>query len=122
MYKYTYPFQLAFVHSDLTSLQCKEFMQNFSPVAIDIFPPNVLVRFISNTQDFSSPPLENVNWKVVVLLRDLSEISRGEGGRGAVGILNLGSEMRWPIPAMGGKFAYPPLDLGLQYHDPPPLV
>ena len=68
MYKYTYPFQLAFVHSDLTSLQCKESMQNFSPVAIDIFPPNVLVRFISNTQDFSSAPLEHVNWKLVVLL------------------------------------------------------
>ena len=30
-------------------------------------------------------------------IRDLSEISRGEGG---VGILNLGSEMRWPIPAI----------------------
>ena len=25
-----------------------------------IFPPNVLVRFISNTQYFSSTPLENV--------------------------------------------------------------
>ena len=52
------------------------------------------------------------------ILRDLSEISRGEG----VGILNLGSEMRWPIPAMGVKFANPPLDLDLKYHDPPPLV
>ena len=27
-------------------------------------------------------------------LRDLSEISRGKGGGGGVGILNLGSEMR----------------------------
>ena len=26
-----------------------------------IFPPNLLVRFISNTQDFSSAPLENVD-------------------------------------------------------------
>ena len=52
--------------------------------------------------------------------RDLSEISRGEGG--GVGILNLGSEIRWPIPAMGVKFANPPLELGLRYHDPPPLV
>ena len=51
-------------------------------------------------------------------LRDLSEISRGEG----VGILNLGSEMRSPIPVMGVKFANPPLELGLKYHDPPPLV
>ena len=51
-------------------------------------------------------------------VRDLSEISRGEGG----GILNLGSEVRWPIPAMGVKFANPLLDLGLKYHDPPPLV
>ena len=52
-------------------------------------------------------------------LRDLSEISSGGG---EVGILNLGSEMRWPIPAVGVKFANPPLDLGLKYHDPPPLV
>ena len=29
--------------------------------------------------------------QVVVIIRDLSEISRGDGG---VGILNLGSEMR----------------------------
>ena len=48
--------------------------------------------------------------------RDLSEISRGEG----VGILNLVSEMRSPIPVMGVKFANPPLELGLKYHDPPP--
>ena len=53
------------------------------------------------------------------IVRDLSEISRGGGG---VGILNLGSEIRWPIPAMGVKFANPPLELGLKYHDPPPLV
>lgn len=52
-------------------------------------------------------------------IRDLSEISRGGGG---VEILNLGSEIRWPIPAMGAKFANPPLELGLKYHDPPPLV
>ena len=50
--------------------------------------------------------------------RDLSEISRGEG----VGILTLGSEIRWPIPAMGVKFANPPLELGLKYHDPPHLT
>ena len=54
------------------------------------------------------------------MLRDLSEISGG-GGEG-VGILNFGAELRWPIPAMGVKFANPPLDLGLKYHDPPPLV
>ena len=54
----------------------------------------------------------------VLILRDLSEISRGGGG---VGTLNLGSEMRWPIPPMGVKFANPPPDLGLKYHDPPPL-
>ena len=53
----------------------------------------------------------------VFALGYLSEISR----RG-VGILNLGSEMRGPIPAMGVKFANPPLDLGLKYRDPPPLV
>ena len=40
----------------------------------------------------------------------LSEISRGGGG---VGISNLGSEIRRPIPAMGVKFANPPLELGL---------
>ena len=53
------------------------------------------------------------------LIRDLSEISRGGGG---VGLLNLGLEIRWPIPAMGVKFANPPLELGRKYHDPPPLV
>ena len=51
------------------------------------------------------------------VIRDLSEISRGGGG-----IINLGSEMRWSIPAMGVKFVNPPLELGLKYHDPPPLV
>ena len=62
MYKETYTFQIVFVHSDLTSLQCKESMQILSPVVIDIFPPNVLiVWFISNTQDFLSAPLEHVN-------------------------------------------------------------
>ena len=39
-----------------------------------------------------------------------------------MGILNLGSEMRSPIPAKGVKFANLPLDLGLKYRDPPPLV
>ena len=39
-----------------------------------------------------------------------------------MGILNLGSEMRGPIPAMGVKFAHPPLELGLKYHDPLLLV
>ena len=34
------------------------------------------------------------------------------GGMG-VGILNLGSEMRWPIPAREWKFANPPLELVL---------
>ena len=51
------------------------------------------------------------------LFRDLSEISRGGG---EVGILNLGSEMRWPIPGMGVKLANPPLDPRLKYHAPPP--
>ena len=61
-----------------------------------------------------------INFKVgnMYTFRDLSEISRGKGG----GILNLVLEMRWPIPAMGVKFANPPLDLGLKYHNPPPLV
>ena len=61
LFETVYTFQIAFVHSDFTSLQCKESMQNFSPVVVDIFPLNVLVRFISNTQDFSSAPLENVS-------------------------------------------------------------
>ena len=52
------------------------------------------------------------------VVRDWSEISRGEEG---VGILNLGWEKRWPIPAKGVKFGNPPLELGLKYHDPPPL-
>ena len=30
--------------------------------------------------------------------------------------------MRRPIPAMGVKFANPPLELGLKYHDPPHLT
>ena len=50
--------------------------------------------------------------------RDLSEISSGV----RVGILNLGSEIRWPIPAMLVKFANPPLDLGLKDHEPPHLT
>ena len=52
-------------------------------------------------------------------LMDLSEITGW--GRG-VGILNLHSEMRWPIPAMGVKFSNPPLDLGLKYHDLSPTL
>ena len=39
-----------------------------------------------------------------------------------MGISNLGSEIRRPIPAMGVKFANPPLELGLKYHDPPHLT
>ena len=31
-----------------------------------------------------------------------------------MGILNLGLEVRWPTPAMGVKFANPPLELGLK--------
>ena len=42
-------------------------MQKVSPVLIQIHPPNRTGRFISNTQDFSSALLENVNWKVGVL-------------------------------------------------------
>ena len=51
-----------------------------------------------------------------LLLGDLSEIRRG------VGILNLGSEMMWYIPAVEVKFANPSLELGLKYHDPPPVI
>ena len=51
-----------------------------------------------------------------LLLGDLSEIRRG------VGILNLGSEMRWYIPAVEVKFANPSLELALKYHDPPPVI
>ena len=39
-------------------------------------------------------------------IRDLSEISRGRGGGGG-GLLNVGSELRSPILAMGVKFANP---------------
>ena len=39
-----------------------------------------------------------------------------------MGISNLGSEIRRPIPAMGVKFANPPLELGLKYNDPPHLT
>ena len=39
-----------------------------------------------------------------------------------MGISNLGSEIRRLIPAMGVKFANPPLELGLKYHDPPHLT
>ena len=34
----------------------------------------------------------------------------------------FGNEVTQTIPSMGVKFANPPLDLGLTYHDPPPLV
>ena len=71
---------------------------------------------------------EDVDWKMLstwqfvaqrtMTIRDLSEISRGGGG---VGILNLGLELRSPIPTMLVKFANPPLDLGLKYHDLPIL-
>ena len=37
-------------------------------------------------------------------------------------ILNLGSEIRWPIPAVGVKFTNPSLELDLKYHDPPHLT
>ena len=61
---------------------------------------------------------------IFVDIRDLSEISRGGGGRGGGGvrILNLGPEIRWPTHAMGVKFDKPPLELGLKYHDPPHLT
>ena len=39
-----------------------------------------------------------------------------------MGILNLRSEIRCPIPSMEVKFANPPLQLGLKYHDPPHLT
>ena len=51
-----------------------------------------------------------------LLLGDLSEIRRGGGN------FKFGSEMRWYIPAMEVKFANPPLELGLKYHDPPPVT
>ena len=66
--------------------------------------------FINFFHDKTQREIENL-----LIMRDLSEISRGGGG---LGILNLGSEIRWPIPAMGVKFANPPLELGLKYHDP----
>ena len=52
MNKSTYTFQITFFHFDLTSLQCQECTQNFSPVVIEFFPTNVLVRFISKAHDF----------------------------------------------------------------------
>ena len=57
------------------------------------------------------PRLVHHNLSMMIYIRDLSEI-----------ILNLRSEMRRPIPAMGVKFANPPLELRLKYHDPPSLV
>ena len=56
---------------------------------------------------------------MIILLRDLSEICRGEGGWE---FQILGSEIRLPIPAMEVKFANPPLELGLKYHLPPHLT
>ena len=70
--------------------------------------------FINFFHDKTQREIENL-----LIMRDLSEISRGGGG---LGILNLGSEIRRPIPAIGVKFANSPLELGLKYHDPPPLV
>ena len=54
------------------------------------------------------------------MIRDLSEISRGGGGVNFK--FGFGNEVTHTIPAMGVKFANPPLDLGLTYDDPPPLV
>ena len=42
------------------------------------------------------------------------------GGGG--GNFNFGFGNEVTHPAMGVKFANPPLDLGLKYHDPPSLV
>ena len=70
---------------------------------------NVLDRketFFDYKKKFFSKSQNRIFFKGV---RDLSEISRG----GGVGIFNLGSEIRWPIPAMGMKFANPPLALSL---------
>ena len=54
-------------------------------------------------------------------IRDLSEISRWEGGGGGVGKFKFGfgNEVTHPC---NGSFANPPLELGLKYHDPSPLV
>ena len=52
-------------------------------------------------------------------IRDLSEISRGEGGGVGNFKFGFGNEVTHPC---NGSFANPPLELGLKYHDPPPLV
>ena len=62
---------------------------------------------------------ESLHEKLGFILGTCQKKGRGERG---VGILNLGSEMRWPIPAMGVKIANPTFELGLKYHDPPPLI
>ena len=57
-----------------------------------------------------------------LLLSDLSEISRVEGGGGGNYKFGFGNEVIHPCNIMGVKFANPPLELGLQYHDPPPVT
>ena len=68
-------------------------------------------KYVSCRKTAKCPKLVHHNLSMMIYIRDLSEI-----------ILNLRSEMRRPIPAMGVKFANPPLELRLKYHDPPSLV
>ena len=58
-----------------------------------------------------------------VNFRDLSEISSGGrgGGRGGNFKFGFGNEVTHATPAMGVKFADPPLELGLKFHYPPLL-
>ena len=53
---------------------------------------NNLQDFVNTTHIIQA--LKTDHAAIELNLRDLSEISRGRGGGGAVGILNLGSEMR----------------------------
>ena len=46
----------------------------------------------------------------------------GRGGGGGGGRFKFGYGNEVTNPAMGVKFANPPLELGLIYHDPPPLI
>ena len=93
----------------------KDFCQvatNAGSWALSVSP----VRFLSTVLHLLSIWMYVFQY-LIPFIRDLSEISRGEG----VGISNWGLEMTWPTPATEMEFPNPPPGLGLKYHDPPPL-
>ena len=64
-------------------------------------------------------PSTNVETRPKLTLGTCQKLAGGSGGGGNF-IFGFGNEMTHPCN--GSEIANPPLDLGLKYHDPPPLV